>query len=99
VGGFNFPVKLFLIGLLEQSRRDDLFSVGYVLLYFLRGSLPWQGLRAEDTEDKYQLILNKKRSTTTDILCSKEDGVPGELGTSLFLSFINLSFRRISAIF
>ena len=55
---------------LEQARRDDMEAVGYVLMYFLRGVLPWQGLKIKSKEDRYKKILEKKRATTTDELCS-----------------------------
>ena len=53
----------------EQSRRDDLESVGYVLMYFLRGNLPWQGLKVRSKEDRYKKILEKKKETTSQELC------------------------------
>ena len=53
----------------EQSRRDDLESVGYVLMYFLRGNLPWQGLKVRSKDDRYKKILEKKKATTTEELC------------------------------
>ena len=45
----------------EQSRRDDMESVGYVMAYFLRGGLPWQGLKVKTRENKYKNILEKKK--------------------------------------
>lgn len=59
----------------EQSRRDDLESIGYVLLYFLRGALPWQGLRAKTRQKHYNLICQHKQSYTPEILC---EGLPHE---------------------
>ncbi|KAG8511173.1 Casein kinase I isoform epsilon, partial [Galemys pyrenaicus] len=48
---------------IEQSRRDDLESLGYVLMYFNLGSLPWQGLKAATKRQKYERISEKKMST------------------------------------
>ena len=59
----------------EQSRRDDMESLGYMLLYFLRGSLPWQGLKVDKKEDRYKKILEVKMNTTSEELCK---GFPNE---------------------
>lgn len=59
----------------EQSRRDDLESLGYVWLYFLRGSLPWSGIPAKTTEEKMKKITDVKKSTALSSLCK---GFPRE---------------------
>jgi serine/threonine protein kinase len=58
-----------------QSRRDDLESLGYVLLYLLLGRLPWQGHLSHSKEDKYYKIKQIKKSTSAEELCQ---GLPSQ---------------------
>jgi casein kinase 1 gamma len=64
----------------EQSRRDDLEALGHMFLYFLRGSLPWQGLKADTLKERYQKIGDTKRATPIEELC---EGFPAEFATYL----------------
>jgi len=69
-----------------QSRRDDLESIGYMLLYFLKGKLPWQGLNRNAKDDKkvhIENIYKVKRHTSLEELC---EDVPKQ-----FLIFIKYS--------
>lgn len=64
----------------EQSRRDDLEAIGHMLMYFLRGSLPWSGLSAKTQAEKYKKIQEKKESTPLQELCQ---GFPDAFQTYL----------------
>lgn len=65
---------------IEQSRRDDLESLGYVLMYFNRGNLPWQGLKAPTKKQKYEKISEKKIGTSVEVLTK---GYPAEFAQYL----------------
>lgn len=67
----------------EQSRRDDLESLGHVFMYFLRGGLPWQGLRAATNKQKYEKIGEKKQTTAIMELC---EGFPEEF--AIYMNYV-----------
>ena len=64
----------------EQSRRDDMESVGYIMAYLLRGGLPWQGLKLKSKENKYKNILEKKKEISSQELFK---GFPNEFSEIL----------------
>ena len=54
----------------EQSRRDDIESIGYMLVYFLKKKLPWQGITGNKKMERYLKIYKMKKNTTPEELCS-----------------------------
>lgn len=82
-----------VLSLVEQSRRDDLESLGHVFMYFLRGSLPWQGLKAATNKQKYEKIGEKKQTTMIKDLCS---GFPGKITTRSYHTHVSNSHTTMS---
>ncbi|KAF7684296.1 Casein kinase I like protein 2 [Astathelohania contejeani] len=66
---------------IEQSRRDDLESLGYVLVFLAKGSLPWMGIGAPTGKEKYSMIGEKKMSTSIEELCR------GLVGKRVFIKY------------
>lgn len=76
----------------EQSRRDDLESLAHVFFYFLRGQLPWQGLKAANNKLKYEKIGKTKQASTADFLCMNGK-IPWQFGEILTYAR-NLNFEE-----
>ncbi len=62
----------------EQSRRDDLEALGYLFVYLSAGGLPWQNLPAKTRQEKYEKIMERKITTSTEKLCH---GLPQTFAT------------------
>eukprot|EP00826_Nyctotherus_ovalis_P055040 TRINITY_DN7280_c0_g1_i4.p1 TRINITY_DN7280_c0_g1~~TRINITY_DN7280_c0_g1_i4.p1 ORF type:complete len:177 (+),score=39.18 TRINITY_DN7280_c0_g1_i4:48-533(+) len=60
---------------MEQSRRDDLEALCYSLIQLLRGNLPWYKLSGKTKEEKFEKIMSRKLSCSTEKLC---EGFPPE---------------------
>ena len=85
LNGLNFIGTLRYASLnshngVRQSRRDDLESMIYILIYFLKGRLPWQDVKAKNKEERYKLIHQKKSKVTIDSLCKD---IPNEFAELL----------------
>jgi len=53
----------------EQSRRDDLESIGYMIIFFMRGRLPWQGVTGNKKMERYLKIYKMKKNVAPEDLC------------------------------
>jgi serine/threonine protein kinase len=72
----------------EQSRKDDLESIAYILIYMYKGKLPWQGIKHKEKKERYKLIGEKKTKVTPEVLCKD---MPKEF--VIFLKYVrNLDF-------
>ena len=74
----------------EQSRKDDLISVAYMIIFFMKGNLPWQDIDSEDEVNKFTKIYLMKKNIKESELCA---GLPVEIYK--FLKYVqNLDFEE-----
>ena len=74
----------------EQYKKDDLESLAYMLVFFIKGELPWQNLKAKSRKEKYTKIYQKKKHTVNSELCNF---LPDEIKN--FVSYIlNLNQKQ-----
>ena len=74
----------------EQYKKDDLESLAYMMIYFIKGELPWQNLKAKSRKEKYTKIYQKKKHTVNSELCNF---LPDEIKT--FLNYVlNLNQKQ-----
>ena len=72
----------------QLSRRDDLISLGYILVYFAKGKLPWQKVKGKSKEEKYHNIMKLKKGLGSSVICA---GLPKEF--QVYLDYCsNLTF-------
>lgn len=82
IGSFRYSSVKNHVGV-EQSRRDDLESIAYMFLYFLKGKLPWQGINIKDKKAKMKKIYEIKKSIKPEELCK---GCPKEF--MIFIKYV-----------
>ena len=60
----------------EQSRRDDIESIGYMIIFFMKKKLPWQGIKGNSYKECYHKLYLMKKHMDLELLCR---GLPGEI--------------------
>jgi len=67
-GTFNFASINSMKGI-EMTRRDDLESIGYMLIYLIKGKLPWSEYLNKELGERFEIIFNIKRNISNEVLC------------------------------
>ena len=62
---------------IEQSRRDDMESIGYMLIYLAKG-LPWKSIKDKDIDIQCEKIKQSKEKIPIKELC---EGLPKQFET------------------
>ena len=73
----------------EQSRRDDLESIGYMIIYFMRGKLPWQNITGNKKMERYLKIYKMKKNIKPEQLCKS---LPQQMTEYMRYVLINIPF-------